>query len=112
MITIKTKENASLYIAFVSAFIVAMVMAACNVAWWLIAIVVLGVFVAVALFSLFLMKSYVAYKLKPIYSMVLSRHVPTNEIVDELKDKHVENLSEELTAWANDNDKEINRLSL
>ena len=42
--------------------------------------------------------------------MVLSRHVPTNEIVDELKDKHVENISEELTAWADDNDKEIARL--
>ena len=110
MMTIKTKENASLLMAFASAFIVAIVMAACEIVWWLIAIVALAVFVVVSLFSLYLIKSYVAYKLKPIYSMVLSRHVPTNEIVDELKDKHVENISEELTAWADDNDKEIARL--
>ena len=80
MMTIKTKENASLLMAFASAFIVAIVMAACDIVWWLIAIVALGVFVVVALFSLYLIKSYVAYKLKPIYSMVLSRHVPTKEI--------------------------------
>jgi two-component system phosphate regulon sensor histidine kinase PhoR len=110
MMTIKTKENASLLMAFASAFIVAIVMAACNIVWWLIAIVALGVFVITSIFSLLLIKSYVAYKLKPIYSMVLSRHVHTNEIVDEMKDKHVENISEELTAWADDNDKEIARL--
>ena len=69
-----------------------------------------GVFALMALFSLFMMKQYVAYKLKPIYSMVLSRDVHTTEIVDEMKDKHVENISEELTAWADDNDKEITRL--
>ena len=34
----------------------------------------------------------------------------TQEILDELKDKHVENISEELTAWADTNDKEIARL--
>ncbi len=34
----------------------------------------------------------------------------TTEIVDEMKDKHVEKISEELTAWADDNDKEIERL--
>jgi two-component system phosphate regulon sensor histidine kinase PhoR len=72
--------------------------------------VAIGVFVVIAVFSLFTIKSYVAYKLKPIYSMVLSRDVHTTEIVDEMKDKHVENISEELTAWADDNDKEIARL--
>ncbi|MDE7129227.1 MAG: sensor histidine kinase, partial [Alistipes sp.] len=59
---------------------------------------------------LLIIRKYVAYKLKPIYSIVLSRDVHTGEIVDELKDKHVENISEELTAWADDNDKEISRL--
>ena len=33
-----------------------------------------------------------------------------NEIFSELKDKHVENIGEELTAWADTNDKEIARL--
>lgn len=108
--TIKTKENASLIMALVAALIVAGVMLACDVVWWLVLSVALAVFIFMAVFSLFMMKSYVAYKLKPIYSMVLSRDVHTTEIVDEMKDKHVENISDELTAWADDNDKEINRL--
>ncbi len=108
--TIKTKENASLIMAFVAALIVAGVMLACDVIWWIVLSVSIAVFVIMAVFSLFMMKSYVAYKLKPIYSMVLSRDVHTTEIVDEMKDKHVENISDELTAWADDNDKEIARL--
>ena len=60
MMTIKTKENASLLMAFASAFIVAIVMAACEIVWWLIASVALAVFVVVSLFSLYLIKSYVA----------------------------------------------------
>ena len=110
MITVKTKENASLLMALVAAIIVAIVMVIGGMAWWLICCVAVGVFVIMAIFSLFMMKQYVAYKLKPIYSMVLSRDVHTTEIVDEMKDKHVENISEELTAWADDNDKEIERL--
>lgn len=93
-----------------AAIIVGLVMLLCGVVWWAVLAVVVGVFVTMAVFSLFMMKSYVAYKLKPIYSMVLSRHVQAAEIVDEMKDKHVENISEELTAWAEDNDKEIARL--
>mgnify|MGYP003308056233 FL=1 len=78
--------------------------------WWITLIVAIVVFIAMALLSLYMIKSYVAYKLKPIYSMVLSRHVHTTEIVDQMKDKHVEDISEELTAWVEDNDKEIARL--
>ena len=107
---IKTKENASLWMAGGAAVIVSVVMLLCGVVWWQIACVALAVFAVMAIFSLYMMKSYVAYKLKPIYSMVLSRHVKAAEIVDEMKDKHVENISEELTAWADDNDKEIARL--
>lgn len=110
MMTIKTKEKASLWLAFVAALVVAVVMLVCGVTWWLVLCVAVAMFVVMAVFSLQMIKSYVAYKLKPIYSMVLSRHVRTNEIVDEMKDKHVEDISEELTAWAEDNDKEIARL--
>lgn len=110
MITVKTKENASLLMALVATIIVATVMAISGMDWWIVCVVALGVFILMAIFSLFMMKQYVAYKLKPIYSMVLSRDVHTTEIVDEMKDKHVENISEELTAWADDNDKEIARL--
>ena len=108
--TIKTKENASLLLAFVATAIVAAVLVLCGTPWWGTVCAAVGIFVALALFSLYTIKSYVAYKLKPIYSMVLSRDVHTTEIVDEMKDKHVEKISEELTAWADDNDKEIERL--
>ena len=107
---VKTKENASLLMALVATVLVVAALVVCGVEWWIVACVAVGVFVLMSLFSLFMMKQYVAYKLKPIYSMVLSRDVHTTEIVDEMKDKHVENISEELTAWADDNDKEIARL--
>ncbi len=110
MMTIKTKENASLLLAFVAAAVAAAALAVCGTPWWITACAAVGIFVALALFSLYIIKSYVAYKLKPIYSMVLSRDVHTTEIVDQMKDKHVEKISEELTAWADDNDKEIARL--
>ena len=110
MMTIKTKEKASLWLAFVAAVVVALIMIVCGVAWWLIVSVAIAMYVLMAIFSLQMIKSYVAYKLKPIYSMVLSRHVRTNEIVDQMKDKHVEDISDELTAWVEDNDKEIARL--
>ena len=96
--------------ALVATILVVAALVVCSVEWWIVACVAVGVFALMALFSLFMMKQYVAYKLKPIYSMVLSRDVHTTEIVDEMKDKHVENISEELTAWADDNDKEITRL--
>lgn len=108
--TIKTKENASLLMAAVAAAIVAIIMVLSGLTWWIVLSVSVGVFVVMAIFSLYMMKAYVAYKLKPIYSMVLSRHVHTSEIVEEMQDKHVENISDELTAWADDNDKEISRL--
>lgn len=110
MMAIKTKENASLLMAAMAAAIVAVVMMVSGIVWWKVLMIGVVVFIVMAIFSLFMIKSYVAYKLKPIYSMVLSRDVHTAEIVEELQDKHVENISEELTAWADDNNKEISRL--
>ena len=110
MITIKTKEGASLWIALLAAVLVAVVMILLDVVWWLTLCVAAGVFVVVALAALFIIRKYVAYKLKPIYSIVLSRDVHTREIFSELQDKKVENIGEELTAWADTNDREIARL--
>lgn len=107
---IKTKEGASLLIALLATVIVAGGMALLDAVWWLTLSVSVGVFVVMALVALFIIRKYVAYKLKPIYSIVLSRDVHTNEIFSELKDKRVENIGEELTAWADTNDKEIARL--
>lgn len=110
MVTIKTKEGASLWIALLAAVLVAVVMILLDVVWWLTLCVAAGVFVVVALAALFIIRKYVAYKLKPIYSIVLSRDVHTREIFSELQDKKVENIGEELTAWADTNDREIARL--
>lgn len=110
MIHIKTKEGASLWIALLAAAIVAAGMWLFDAVWWLTLSVAGGVFAVMALAALFIIRKYVAYKLKPIYSIVLSRDVHTNEIFSELRDKRVENIGEELTAWADTNDKEIARL--
>ena len=115
MIRIKTKEGASLWIALLATLIVAGVFLGVHLRgvelhWLVVAGVLLGTFCIVALVALFIIRKYVAYKLKPIYSIVLSRDVHTTEILSELKDKRVENIGEELTAWADTNDKEIARL--
>ena len=110
MITIKTKEGGSLLIALVAALVVAAVGIALKAAWLYVLMLALGTFGIVMFSALFIIRKYVAYKLKPIYSIVLSRDVHTTEILDELNDKRVENIGEELTAWADTNDKEIARL--
>ena len=115
MIRIKTKEGASLWIALLATLIVAGVflgvhLRGVHLRGLAVVGVLLGTFCIVELVALFIIRKYVAYKLKPIYSIVLSRDVHTNEILSELKDKRVENIGEELTAWADTNDKEIARL--
>ncbi len=107
---IKTKEAASLWVATLAALLVAVVAIVAGWVWWLVVCVALGAGAIVALVALWIMTKYVAYKLRPIYSIVLSRKVHTHEILEEMKDKHVEDISEELSAWAETNDKEINRL--
>ncbi|MGN0006684.1 MAG: sensor histidine kinase [Alistipes sp.] len=110
MIRIKTKESASWIIGAVAGSIMLVVTLLLHSPWWVVLTATLSTFVLISVLALGLMKGYVAYKLKPIYSVVLSRDVHTGEILGELKDKRVENLSEELNAWADDNDKEISRL--
>ncbi len=110
MRTIKTKEGASLCIAALTAIIVAALTAFLNVAWWIVLCTTVVSYILVALFALLIISKYVAYKLKPIYSIVLSRNVHTREILSEIKEKHVENISEELSAWADTNEQEIARL--
>ena len=107
---IKTKEGASLLIGCVATIFVVVALVCTHVVWWITLLGAIGTFALVSLFSLWVMYKYVAYKLKPIYSIVFSRNVHTHEVLDELKDKHVENVSQELTSWADDNDKEISRL--
>ena len=97
MLRIKTKEASSLWIALLAAAIVGIVLGAVHVRWGYALVAVSASFCVVFFAALFIIRKYVAYKLKPIYSIVLSRDVHTNEIFSELKDKRVENIGEELT---------------
>ena len=115
MITIKTKEGASCIIGLLATLILfgvllGMYLHGIELSGVAAAVVLLGTFGVVTCVSLFIIRKYVAYKLKPIYSIVLSRDVHTREISSELRDKRVENIGEELTAWADTHDKEIERL--
>lgn len=110
MVYIKTKESASWLIGAVAGVCVAIVSLLLKAEWWVVLLAWLMTFVSVSLIALWFIVKYVAYKLRPIYSVVFSRDVHTGEIVDELKGKRVENISDELNAWADDNDKEISRL--
>ena len=107
---IKTKEGASLLIGAVAGICTAVAMVVVGSVWWLVLVASLLVFVAVSLFALLMIVKYVAYKLRPIYSMVLSRDIHTGDIATELKDKKVDDVSTELSSWAEDNDREIARL--
>ena len=113
MLRIKTKEAASWLIGAVAGVCVLVVTLASlplNTLWWVVVVATVATFVGVSLAALLVIKKYVAYKLKPIYSTVFSRDVHTAEMLDELKDKRVENISQELSSWADENDKEIARL--
>ena len=85
MIHIKTKEAASAWIGLLATAIVAGVLfglqaRGVTIRWIAAAGVLLGTFSIVAFVALFIIRKYVAYKLKPIYSIVLSRDVHTKEI--------------------------------
>lgn len=107
---IKTKESASWLIGAVAGICTAVAMIVAGSIWWLVLTASLLVFVAVSLFALWMIVKYVAYKLRPIYSMVLSREVHTGDVAAELKDKKVDDISTELDSWAEGNDREISRL--
>ena len=97
-------------IALLAAMIAVVELILLDIRWWIALLVGLGVLVVVALVALFLIRKYVAYKLKPIYSIVLSRDVHTRELFSKLKEQRVEDLGEELASWADTNDREIARL--
>ena len=107
---IKTKESASWLIGAIAGVFTAVAMVLAKVTWWVVLVASVAIFILVSLFALWMIVKYVAYKLRPIYSMVLSRDIHTGDIATELKDKKVDDVSSELNNWAEDNDREISRL--
>ena len=66
MLAIKTKEGASLWIALLAALFVAAGMGISGFRWWVVLGTAAGMLVFIALAALFIIRKYVAYKLKPI----------------------------------------------
>ena len=84
----------------------------CGGAWWeaaLSGVVLLAVGYGAADI---LMRKFVIYKMKPIYQVVLSRNLRTNDLERELAHKHnmMSDIETELTTWAENNRREIARL--
>ncbi|MBP3357234.1 MAG: sensor histidine kinase [Rikenellaceae bacterium] len=71
-----------------------------------------AVFLAVYLLSLFAVKKFIVYKIKPIYQIVLSRNLKTRELETEMmrRSNMVEDIGTELSDWAETNQREIERL--
>ena len=107
---IKTKEVASLLIALLATVIVTVLLLAVKAHWVVTLVASLCSFALLFTTALYLIRKYVAYKLRPIYSIVSARDVQAQEIYSELQDKRVEHLGEELSDWADKNDREIARL--
>lgn len=59
-----------------------------------------------------IIKKFIIYKIKPLYQIVLSRNIKTNELESELSDKKqmVAQIENELTEWEQRNSSEIRRL--
>ena len=92
MLRIKTKEAGSWYIGAVAGVCVLvttlLTVSPLKSLWWVVVVATLATFVGVSLFALLIITKYVAYKLRPIYSMVLSRDVHTAEMLGELNGSH------------------------
>ncbi len=111
MATIKTKEFASVCIATVSTLIVVFILVYFLVSWPLVLGICAATFILVTAISMFVISRYAAYKLKPVYSILLSREVHTNEVYSDIREKgHIQDVSDELAAWAKESDQEISRL--
>lgn len=110
MIRIKTKETASWLIGISAGLCAAVALAVAGAAWYAAVISFFVTFILISVVALWMMKEYVAYKLRPIYSTVFSRDIHTKQVLAELKDNKVENITEQLTSWAEMNDRELSRL--
>ena len=79
---------------------------------WGLAIICAATFVVTFLFARFVLKKFVIYKMKPIFQIVFERNLRTRELEDIYlkKDNLLETVTEEITDWAERNQREIERL--
>lgn len=115
-IRIKTIQRSSLMIAagvwLVSLVSFAVAIALTRGASWLWLLCGVPVLLAAYLLSNTIITKFVIYKIKPIFQIVFARNIRTSELESEMvgKDDLVEDISNQLSAWAENNRREIARL--
>lgn len=102
------------------AAIIAVVMAVCAVCviwwldgrWWLALVVGAVLFFVCYSIALWVMDSFVIYKLKPLYQILFSRNVRTEDLSEKFESPAgiVNNIEDELSDWAEKHRREIARL--
>jgi two-component system phosphate regulon sensor histidine kinase PhoR len=79
---------------------------------WGLAVICAATFVVTFLFSRFVLKKFVIYKMKPIYQIVFDRNLRTRDLegVYLKKENLLETVTKEIGDWADSNRAEIERL--
>ncbi len=80
--------------------------------WWGVMVVCFSTFVVTYLFSRFVLKKFVIYKMKPIYQIVFDRNLRTRDLegVYLKKENLLETVTDEISDWAESTRQEIERL--
>ncbi len=80
--------------------------------WWGVMVVCFSTFIVTYLFSRFVLKKFVIYKMKPIYQIVFDRNLRTRDLegVYLKKENLLETVTDEISDWAESNRQEIERL--
>lgn len=109
---IRSIKSAAALIAGTSVLLTAVVMTMLAASF--VAILAASIFLFCVTYAVadYVTRKFVVYKIKPIYQIVLSKNLRTNELEKELAHRRnmVENIEGELTMWAESNLKEIERL--
>jgi two-component system phosphate regulon sensor histidine kinase PhoR len=116
ILKIRSINYAALLIALLVTLVVivsgTIVAVAWDFYWWGVVIICLSTFVVTFLFSRFVLKKFVIYKMKPIYQIVFDRNLRTRDLegVYLKKENLLETVTEEISDWAESNRQEIERL--
>ncbi|MDR2882870.1 MAG: sensor histidine kinase [Alistipes sp.] len=80
--------------------------------WWGVVVVCCSTFVVTYLFSRFVLKKFVIFKMKPIYQIVFDRNLRTRDLegIYLKKENLLETVTAEIGEWAESNRQEIERL--
>ncbi len=80
--------------------------------WWGVMVVCFSTFIVTYLFSRFVLKKFVIYKMKPIYQIVFDRNLRTRDLEDVYlkKENLLETVTDEISDWAESTRQEIERL--